>query len=349
MQPRRRKLGLALCLAILSLAIAGSTVADGRSVRTAKPMQTIKIAIPVADPLFSQIYVAQTQGFFRKAGVKVTVVDAAGNVVTDVVSGQVDIGSNAPSVPLEAVANGADLKVIYANLTGNGSSFLAAAPSVTAVSQCTSMGAGPVGSQTYIQAGLDAKKAGITANVTPYSDYPTMVASLISGQIKCADATYALFASAVQAGTLHLLVDPRKPSTMPPGTSTSGLPIGSLFASAATIQKKRAALVDFLKGEQRALKYLHTASANAVAADLKHLTDFAQETKAQLAAQVAVDQKVQVYGPNGGLITKATWKAALAYLNRAGTSFNASTGVAAFGSRVDMSLLKLANAATSKS
>jgi len=242
------------------------------------------------------------------------------------------------------VKNGANLQVIYGSVTGNGSSFVASPSSVKSLTQCKSFGAGAVGAQTYIQAEFFKQKSGASYNVTPFSSYPTEIASLLSGRVDCAIGTYGFFATPISEGKLHLLVDPRDPSLMPKGSSTTGLPVGTVWATKSTLETKKTAIIEFLRAEQRALTYLRATSPQTIAADLVKLPEFAQTSSASIASQVAALQQAQVYAPNDGYISAANWNATLSYLSSAGgANYDPSVSAYSYDARVNMSLLNQAD------
>jgi len=125
---------LATGMLFASAACASPTSGSPQGSQSVAP-QPLHVVAGVADPTLLPLWIAFEDGSFSKAGLNVTIDTVGGNVGTEIVSDQADLGVIGVGSALAPVQNGADTSVVYYNALTE--SFVFGATGVNSVSQCT--------------------------------------------------------------------------------------------------------------------------------------------------------------------------------------------------------------------
>lgn len=293
------------------------------------PKPTITVALGAIDPVFTQVYVAKYNGFFDKEGVNVDIKQVGANALTTVVAGQADLGWSAAAafVPPKS---GKQTSIIYGGSIEGISGFMAGGKKITDPSQCKKVGALGPGTAVYRWAQIFAQAYGVTYDIVPLQDYPTILAAVLSGRVDCAVATNTIFAPKLADKSLNTLIDLRDKDALHAGIPKDVLD-SMVWGMTDTMKAKSDAIVKFLKGLQDAANYMKSASPDDITALLQKSDDFKAVNKDTLLAGVTFD--LPFLAPNNGQVDESAWPDQI--------NFWSSTDT--YGQRVDMSYLQKAN------
>lgn len=337
----RARLTVVIGIAVVSLGI-GSVGAAAPTTPSASN-GSLTIALGAANPVFALPYLAQSLGYFKKAGLSVSFMENAGaNTTNYVVSGQADLGMLGVAGPLLAAKAGKDTVIIYTHAAGGSGGVLVGSKSVTSISQVRGkrIGAIGIGSSTYGFANIYNQKFKLGGDIVPYADLPTVAAALASDQIAAATGAYDSYASVIAAGNAHLLVDTRTAKTRK-AAGVPDYPEGAIFGLRPDIVSKQASIVAFIWALNQAHNWLNHHSDSQVAAELAKNTVFTTIPLTLLTSEVGWDRGY--ISPTGGRVPAATWKDALAFYGQWGVpGFDPSSPVFAYNQRINMGYLNAA-------
>jgi ABC-type nitrate/sulfonate/bicarbonate transport system substrate-binding protein len=290
------------------------------------------------DTAFTQLYVAKINGYFDAVNLDVQIKNFGANVITGMVSGQLDLAFQGANSAMLPVRDGADTTVIYNNVGGGVSAFVyGGVPKVKTISDCTRMGSSPVGTSAYGWAVAEKKLFNGNWLLVP-GDNPITVASLASGAIDCATGAPGGYSDLAVAGKARLLLNPKDPGTFPPGTLPSSFDFleAAIFGMKANIQKKQDAVVRFLKAYQRAVADVRSQTPEQLAATLKKNADWGPFDAAKLKVSIGLVQSF--YAPHDGYIPESVWPGSLQFYSLGGSTFiDPSDSKWSYKNRVDMS------------
>lgn len=333
-----------LALLIGSMLMAGSGTAPAQPQRAGPPPE-LTIAVPITDSVFALPYIAEVNGYFKDAGVKVNFVNAAGaNVLNLVAAGQADVTFFGTALSFSMVAQGKPTSVIY-NFSGGGLGGMVMANKP--YKDLTELGGKRIGTvgvngssygyaQSYSQ--YSQKNGAAKFEIVPFNDPTTLVNSLKSGQIDAGVGPEGWFAAAAKDGGLHIVVDTKNPNQR--AKFVGGyFAENSMFGMTDSLKAKRSAVVRYLRGIDKARSWIGSHSPEEIAALLVQ--------KAGPFKSVALDAQVtsakytyHFWTPVRGRISKEMWNASLprfALWNLQGV--DVSRPEFAYEQRVDMSYL----------
>jgi ABC-type nitrate/sulfonate/bicarbonate transport system substrate-binding protein len=307
---------------------AGSSGAGGK-------IDQLTIITGGAGTYNAAFYIAKAMGFTNKVGLDLTIKNANGNAVTEVVAGQGDLGTGGAPAPLLVAAQGKPTSILYANSAASNTGYVIAAASVHKLTQCKTMAAPAVGSGSYAVIAAFKKASGATFTIRPFNDPTDVTTAVISGQFDCASTTLSVLGPALNAGKgLHLIVNAKSdPASVPPAT-IQGAINNVIWGLTDRIQSKKAAIVKLIKALLMATQYLKTASPQQVAQGLAKIPDLNGYTTAQLATLYGYDHGTLT--PNNGFIPSSSWPITLRLFEN-GSAIQTNSPVDAYSARVDMS------------
>jgi NMT1/THI5 like len=342
-----QRLAVVATVAAVGLAVCVMATAASGSTETHQDDQ-LMIATAGATPLLMLPYLAVVGGYTKAQGLDVTIKNVgSANVLNLVVAGQADIGETGLATALVPVNQGKDTKIIL-GLTGHGASaFVSAAkPGITSITQCTRVSSTVQGTAGYTWAALYKYLFKSKYTIVPLSDSTTLLPSILSGSSDCAVSGYPSVAAAVDAGKVHLLIDPAHPATLPARVKPSfnaAAEVG-LFGLTSTLKSKRADIVKLLKAINNAYKALLATSTPAqLASLLRQHPDYAALSQDALTTQIAQADFAQY--PAKGYLFQDTWKAEFGWLVN-GLPFtlpNLKDPIWSYKNRVDMTYYDTAN------
>jgi ABC-type nitrate/sulfonate/bicarbonate transport system substrate-binding protein len=331
----------------LSVVAACSSGGSGQSSASSPKLVTLKIALSESTTVDPNPY-ALEKGYFKAAGLNVELLPISNaTIVSQVVSGRADLGTIGIPGPLLPAAQGQD-PVVVAVLDGGGSAgFLAARPGISSPKDCKTVATFAAG--TSIAAWTAYYQNTYKSNFQPViiSSTPAEVAALSSGKVDCAVGLGNAFAPLVAAGKAHLLIDPTKSSTLPPGFP-SGIVEGTYFGLKSNLESKRAAIVKYFQVLVKTLDEMKKTPASQVAAVVHKQPNYQAATEQELAASYSQVTEPTIGDlPNNGYIPASIWPTELKWVANGGTSLQggASNPLWSYSQRVDMSYLKAADLA----
>lgn len=361
--PKRHTPRYALLLGVLTLLVTVAVTVGGtataapqasavpKASKTSNGLPTLTVVVGVYVPIYANEFIAEYEGFFRRAGVNVNIVNGGSTLGSVFISGRADIDTSGPSAALSFVARGQDVKVIYANTFGVTEGFVVAANSPVKTSlDMGGLNYGSFGVGTALGAANLLNKyltshgkspMNLKTLAAPGGDFDALVAS---GSI---DTTYSSPSTAIpyiQQGKLRWVSDLRPGSKLMQQLIPPSVIGNSYFVTEDTIKSKRDALVRFIAGVRMADRWLARHNDQTVATVLKNAVP-----GFNVQDYSAVLQGVHYYRPvwgapkQEGYINQASWKSSLSTFANFGLGLDVTQPQYSYANAVDMSLW---NAAT---
>lgn len=284
-------------------------------------------------------FLAETLGFARAEGLDYSVKTVFANVLNLVVAGDGDLGNIGVSTALVPVREGKETSIVYAISSGLGTGFLVASPKVKSISDCTRLSTSRAGSAVFSTAMAYKTLTGAKFNILEIGDPNQIVPSVLSGGSDCAIQALALLQSGLDNG-LHLVVDPRKPATIPAGTVQDTVSTG-LWGMKENLQKKRSAMEKFMRSMKRVEQFIKTRPASEVAAALVKHPDFKTFKVEDITKQVELEKLF--WFPDSGYVRSSAWPVSLKFFQYGLPFVDAGNKLYSWDARVDMSYWIAAN------
>jgi ABC-type nitrate/sulfonate/bicarbonate transport system substrate-binding protein len=291
-------------------------MACGGSSAGSQTLTKLSVGLGGPDASAAPLYVAYQKGWFKQEGVDVSINNTMGNTLNSVVAGQSDIAECCIAATLVATNQGKPMSLITAVVGGGEVGLMVG--TVDSPSKCTRMSTGFPGGTvlmwTMRYQKLLKAKWDIIQNQDP-SQIPNLV---ISGQANCAVLTSTIAAAGLNAGKFHVLIDPSKPSTLPPGFPQGILEV-AFWGAPAHLKAEKTAVTAFLRAWLKAVAFIKQAPPEQVATILRENPDWKTLSQEQVIFSV---QDVKPYlAPRSGYITTSSWPDWLDFIKEAGETF----------------------------
>ena len=331
---------------LISFMLVGAPDGAGAQAQpTLAPMPELTIAMAVSESVFALPYVAEANGYFKDAGVKVNFLNNVGmNVLNFIASGQADVTYFGTALAFSMVARGKPTSVIY-NFSGGGiGGMVLANKPYKDVMELSGKRVGTLGvnggsygfAQFYSQ--YIQKRGGTKFDIVPFADPATLVNSVKSGQVDAATSQEGLFAAAEKAGGIYVVVD-TKDATQRAKYIGPYVAENSMFGATDVLQVKRDAVVRYLRGIDKALAWVRSHSPEELAALLVDKSPTFKSIPLETEL-VSTRYTSHFWSPERGRISEDMWNRSLplfALWNLQGV--DVTKPEFAYGQRVDMSYL----------
>lgn len=325
--------GRAASVAVLASALLAGAPGEAMAADAGRPALTVGVF--AANAAFAHVYLAESEGYFKKEGVDVTLQSNTGsNTLNVVVSGQADLGMIGIGAPLLAAKSGKPTSIIFAHIGNANGGTVVARSGVTSLMGIANVGATGLGSSAYGFCNHYKQAGHAKWNIVVLQDIATLLAALASGRIDGACNNVANFRPQIDAKTVSVLIDTRDPAARKKYLGND-YPEAAVFGITANLQGKRAAVVAFMRAIGSAEKFLRSQSTLAVAQSMHKLQAFASIPVEAVESQVR--DSLPYFSPNGGYINAAVWKFALSQYNTWGLAVDPNDGVFSYAERIDMS------------
>jgi ABC-type nitrate/sulfonate/bicarbonate transport system substrate-binding protein len=342
---RSARVGVVGFMVAVALLSAGASQGATRAHSTAQA-QSLVFAVGGVNTVSAAVYVAKAEGYFKKYGVDVRLLDNVGSLAIPLVAaGQADLAMLGPGSPLLASKQGRDMRIVFSPAGGGTGATLVGGKGITSIDQLRGKRIGTLspGTSTYGAAVFYNQKYNLNADIVPLQTGSTIAGALASGQIQGATGVFSDYASLVANGIATYLIDTRNVSQRRTALGDDW-PEASYFGMARNMNKKRATIVRFLAGIRQANIFMQKATDAKLAADLRKFVGFQTIDPAVLPQLVAGARDYwNSSGTPTGMITPATWTLALTRLAGSGlTGFAADDPDFTYEKRIDMSYLRSA-------
>ena len=340
---KRRVVMSAGAVLLIPLASACGSTSSSPSSQSA-PMPSISVGIPAVSLSEGQIYLAQDLGYFRDAGVDVTITNLSATAITKLAAGQVDVIAYGGSADLPIIAQRRPVKVLYADVYGDpvGVMVESSAPYKTiedlagkkvAVIGTTGVLAGTARAMSnYLQ-----KKGLQPLQVVSVADASGETALLESGQVDAMFGAIDIAGTQITTNRFRFIYSPANqvPADIP---GTGPVPTTVMSALSTTIQSKPQAFARFFAAVAQAGKYLASTPPAEVAAVL------AKDPAYSGYSQSTLEAFVKYYAPlyeasKMGLITPSLWQQTLNTYANYGLGLDMTNPKFSYGNAVDMAPL----------
>jgi ABC-type nitrate/sulfonate/bicarbonate transport system substrate-binding protein len=347
----RRLAGAGIVLA-LSVVVAGcssgSSSASSSSGSTAESVGSLIVGVPGVSTVSTALYIAQTEGYYAKYHVSVSLENAGALVGTEASAGRLDLAQEGTSGALTATAGGRPTSVVYW-LGGNDTGYVVVRqqsplkPAATALDTLMVLS----GKRVAVEGTADSSYGFASA----YSKYivahggkpltivslPTTAAEqaeLLSGEVDAAvGSTGAVGGSTIAAGKARVLV---APSASDISTLSGGQTVAlALWGLKSIVQSKSAAVAAFLAAVRDAQKFMSSHSAEQVAASLEKSSAWNTFTEAQIMDTYKYDSPF--LGPSNGYIDSSVWARSVKSFGTWGLTINLNSSEFTYSNAVDMS------------
>jgi ABC-type nitrate/sulfonate/bicarbonate transport system substrate-binding protein len=341
-------------LALLAAACsssASSTQAPASAGSSGAAPLSLTVGIPAVSTVFTDLYYGIQEGYFKKAGLNLTVQNVGSNGPDLLAAGKIDLFVNGLGTPLSMTAQGKPTTVVFATLGAgdSGAVTVTKKSGITNIMQLSgqrvavqgvdgsSYGWGQIYSNYVVDHG------GSKFNIVSVGTAPEIVQGLMAGQYSAAVITGGFFSQEVADGTASYLVNPSTSAGAKYIAFAGGLyPEAGWFGLKSSLPQKKEAVARFLAALGAANTAVHAASTASLGATLHSNQDWAATPASTIAREVSYD--LQFMDPSEGNITSSDWTSLLAHLKFWNISgLNLSGSAVQYGNTVDMSYLNEAN------
>jgi ABC-type nitrate/sulfonate/bicarbonate transport system substrate-binding protein len=301
------------------------------------------LTLAMATPTDLEPYVAVANGYFDKAGVKVSITENTGAQTSAALTGgKADLAFFSTAGPLLVAAGGKPTTVIWGvNGGGQGGNLIASKKfpdmaSLRGAKSCT-IGAFPAGSQGYGYAALYKERLSLKCRIAPYSDAASQLGALLSNRADALVGAISNFTSATNQGKAAVLVDTRQAATRQQLIGTMW-PDSVIYGLSSTVSKKRKAIEAYIKGVDEARKFIQANSPETLTKLVKsHFAGFKTLSDEQALQNIAAIKPYVGLGGDG-FVSKEVWDEGLKQMAFWGLpNYAADRPDFGYGARVDMS------------
>jgi ABC-type nitrate/sulfonate/bicarbonate transport system substrate-binding protein len=282
------------------------------------------------------LWLAQVAGFYDKEGLDVKIDLAPGVTVSLIVGGRDDVGYSGAATALVPVDSGIETSIIYAVSTDTVSAYVAGAPGVNSLTDCTRIATTAAGTSSYAWARAYAALPRVTHDVVPLSDPSTLAATLISGRANCGIGPAVLMTSAIDQAHFRFIVDPSNPATLPAGYPKGYVGVGAaVWGLKSTFERRRGDMVKFIRALRHADELIRKTSPSELASLLRKSDDWKPVDAEVLSKQI---ESVKPFlAPHDGMIEMSEWPEQLKHFSYANEKIKPDDPKWAWKSRVDNS------------
>lgn len=344
---KRKILVLGTPVTLLSVALAACGSSGQNAANSTKTPLSLTIGLPVVATVSAEIWLGQTQGFFKKHGVDVSISNAGATAGTEAAAGRVDVTQQGCSGALAPAASGHQTSIIYW-MVGNvnaavqvpvGSSLKAKATTAATVMELAGkrvavqgVGGGAYGVASSLNAYVRAH-GGKPLTIVNLSSSSAITAQLISGQVDAAVGANDELAGSLAAKKLRILVDASDPTMKQiTGGDVAGV---CLWGLKSQLQGKPQAVAAFVAGLRDSYKYITATSPSVIAQDLHGIKDFSPLSLAAIQESLSYDLPFMT--PSAGFLSAGVWQNTLKAFAGWGTGLTLSDSEFSYQNIIDMS------------
>jgi ABC-type nitrate/sulfonate/bicarbonate transport system substrate-binding protein len=321
--------------------LIGSAVLAIAAIASPAALAQDKIIMMSAGPAisFSPIYLLELLGYAKDEGLDYSVKTVFANTLNLVVAGEGDLAVIGLSSALVPAREGKETSIVYSLATGLATGFVAGTQKIKSIKDCTRVSTSMAGSAVYSATIAYKNMTNAPYSVLQLGDPAQIVPSVLSGGSDCAVSALGILQSGLDNG-MHLIVDPRVPSTIPPGTVQDTIGTG-FWGMKDSLQKKRPAVEKLLRAMKRVHQYIRTTPTSEVAALLVKHEQY-KAFKPDVALR-QLEQEKLFWFPNDGYFPSSYWAPTLKYYQYGMPFIEPGNKLYAWESRVDMSYWIAAN------
>jgi ABC-type nitrate/sulfonate/bicarbonate transport system substrate-binding protein len=332
------------------LAACGSSGSDKTAaVSSGKSLPVFTLGQTLVSPTSSDLWVALAKGYFTKAGVNVKVEVQGATATTNAAAGHTDIVQSGVTASFAPTAAGHAQKIIYEvspGLSTTGIVVAANSPiksimdmsgkSVTVLGVGTSTYGAATAYSNYI-----VKHGGKPLKIIAASQSSQQTSDVVSGEADGSVGLLDIFAPAITAGKIRILVNPS--SALARSLFPSTVVNIGYWGLASNLASNKQATTAFVAGLRQADTWLRHATPAQIAATLKQTQFFDQYSVQQIEAMLPYD--IPFFSTTDGFISQANWSASLKEFGTWGISnIDLTSPMFSYGSIVDMSYWQSASA-----
>jgi ABC-type nitrate/sulfonate/bicarbonate transport system substrate-binding protein len=341
-----RRVGVA-SFAVAAVVVAGcsSSGSSGAPSGTNDGQQTqsLSIGVGAVGAFAAPIYLAEINGYWKDAGLNVSISNAGANLITLVAGGRIDLGYAGITSAFVPVSQGKDTTVVFGGDMAASTSVLAGIAGITSPDQCKRVTTASTGTSAATWASVykqDLHESGW--DIDNVTDPTAELATVLTGQSQCIVGTYLSMAQGFTTGKLHFLINPSDPSTIPSAVQAlQQAPGASLFGLTDTLSKKQAALEPLEAGLIKAMQYMKSTPPATQAAALRTNGDWKSQDTATIVD--TLNAEIPFLNPGNGLIPESSWAPALQFAKFVVPAVDPTAQEWSYAARVDMSSWNAAN------
>jgi NitT/TauT family transport system substrate-binding protein len=309
---------------------SGSTEESTGSTKVNKGPTSVKVVVGTTSTTFATHYVADQLGLFRKAGLKVQTIDGGGqgqDAVALAQRGRVDIAFTGAGVPVNAISQGLDLKLLTFDLGIGASSVIARkdlydSGEIKGIADLAGrrIGTHQPGAVNYLLALnlATVNKIEYGRNMFTTQTTDTLIQALKSKQVDAiVTAGYALQATKGFGEPIFV-----------PGAEAMQHEFGieyipgmaAVWATSNYIEKNSKTVGEYVKAMSQAQQWIRDHTVEETAEQIAAHPAFAGKLDAAaITAQLAASAVRELMNADGGSITAETWTRMVDFLKAGGT------------------------------
>jgi ABC-type nitrate/sulfonate/bicarbonate transport system substrate-binding protein len=346
----RRPVMVSALVATILLACAACSSSGGTSSSASGGSQAqvpvVSVSLPSADPLSSDVILAQQLGYFDKLNVKLDIVATGVTGMDEVSAGRRDLELSGTPSAFPPSAAGHATEVIYCWALGDvqGGIAVGSNSSIKTLMELSGKSVGVVGAggaaygtAKYYSAYI-VQHGGKPLNIITATNLSTVNAQVISGRLAASVGPLSYFQPSVAADKMRILLDPSSPGSQQIFGSLVG---NSIWGLKSVIAENPVGIERFLAGVRAAAGYIAQHTPAQIAAIIKNSPILAGFTEASIITSL---QGLKPFlGSTQGEISESQWNASLNQFKSWGLTVDVMDPQFSYQNFVNMSYLNAAS------
>ncbi|MEO3862370.1 ABC transporter substrate-binding protein [Acrocarpospora sp. B8E8] len=341
--PRRKGVTARLAaLAVISVLAAGCGAGEGTDRAASSEDGSLVVGVRNATVPQASLYWAAAKGYFKDAGLDLSIKAGEAAHSAQLVAGQVDLSMGAQGALFGVINSGKRVTAIYGSDSGISGWVVTSSDSVKTPTDCKSVTTATPGTVLYAWTRQLEKVYDVEWKITQLTTVPAIAANVIGGRTDCATGNVSFYQSGIDSGKLRVILDPTDKSSLPPGWPALG--VEDVFGGIPErLKAKKPAVERFLRAYDTALSdYLAADSKDIARTLISYDPQWAAVGSVDVLAE-AVEKFKPLLSPDKGYISEDVWSRTLAFYETGGLDFLASDSSRFdYASAVDMSYYKAA-------
>ena len=342
---RCRSVGLVglAAAAALAFSFVGGAAAGVRAPARSNALPTLNLGIGQYYSGYTDVFVAEYEGFFKKAGVNVSLTNVGTQLLPYYLAGRVDMMIGGPTSQDAAAVQGKDTRLIYAHEFGQRTGFPvkqdSSAQSAMDLSGGTCAQFGPglstgacLSLSQYLQA-HGGKALNVIALQTATGDYAAPVAG---GTVDTASMSQSIAQPYILAGKLRYLKD------LAPGSALMAQLVPPYLVGVGTwvlndtLNAKHDAFVRYIAGLRMAQRWMAAHSDKTIAYLLANAVQGFNQLPLPTVAGAVTQSRFTWSLKQGGYVPASNWTKTFALFQGWGFPVDFTQPVFSYSARVDM-------------
>ncbi|MGP3534225.1 ABC transporter substrate-binding protein [Microbacterium sp. RD1] len=322
----RRAVALVGAAALVAALTGCATEASPSSSGSAENTEPLTLSIGVRNLMASSapLYWAEAEGYFDDAGLDLNLVVGEAAQASQLVAGQTDLYWGGAQGGLFGIVNsGKPIHTIYGIDASSSAYVVTSNDAVKTPADCKTVTTAPAGTVMHAWTRQLERIYDVQWELTQLTTIPAILANVVADRTDCAIGNVTYYQSAIDDGTLRVILDPAATDDLPKDWPEVGVEdvVGGL---PDVLESKRDAVELVLKTYNEALQDFIETDSTEIAETL-HASDPAWAAAGSVEVlATSLDQFKNFLSPDDGYIAGDTWERTVDFFEAGGLDFLAT-------------------------